>query len=212
MARARPARPTRVTSSASLSSSSARIRLFLRVWAGVTSPRRSSPTNTPPTPGASSRFVNSRTRRSRRRRRRIQPCPQDHRPARPCQQAGRSLWSATRQLRAGRQDLPQLRPARSPCRQEHAEPVEAILGLDSHPIAKPHFRILDHKKKPTHPKPTPSPAPTPTASGSFNPPQVAQFYSFPTGVTGSGPDHRHHRTRRRLQRQRPQHLLQRTWA
>ena len=70
---------------------------------------------------------------------------------------------------------------------EHAGPVEAILGLDSHPIAKPHFRLLDEKKKkPTHPKPTPSPAPTPAASGSFNPPQVAQFYSFPTGVTGAG--------------------------
>jgi kumamolisin len=71
---------------------------------------------------------------------------------------------------------------------EHAEPVEAILGLDSHPIAKPHFRLLDQKKKkkPTHPKPTPSPTPTPTASGSYNPPQVAEFYKFPTGVNGSG--------------------------
>ena len=27
--------------------------------------------------------------------------------------------------------------------QEHAEPVEAVLGLDNHPIAKPHFRIRD---------------------------------------------------------------------
>jgi kumamolisin len=75
----------------------------------------------------------------------------------------------------------------------HAEPVEAILGLDSHPIAKPHFRILDEtkKKKPTHhPKPTPdpnpNPAPVPAQSESFNPPQVAQLYSFPTGVTGAG--------------------------
>jgi kumamolisin len=72
--------------------------------------------------------------------------------------------------------------------QEHAEPVEAILGLDNHPIAKPHFRLLSaHRKhkKPTH-HPTPSPAPTPAATASFNPPQVAQFYGFPTGVTGAG--------------------------
>jgi kumamolisin len=70
---------------------------------------------------------------------------------------------------------------------EHAGPVEAILGLDTHPIAKPHFRLLDDKrkkKKPTHPKPTPEPPPAP--SGSFNPPQVAGFYGFPTGVTGAG--------------------------
>src|SRR3984885_4576128 len=31
--------------------------------------------------------------------------------------------------------------------QEHAEPVEAVLGLDNHPIARPHFRLLDNKKK-----------------------------------------------------------------
>ena len=69
--------------------------------------------------------------------------------------------------------------------QEHAEPVEAVLGLDNHPIAKPHFRILDlkKKKKPTKPKPT---APAPAQSGAFNPPQVAQLYGFPTGVNGAG--------------------------
>jgi kumamolisin len=75
--------------------------------------------------------------------------------------------------------------------QEHAEPVEAILGLDNHPIAQPHFRISEeHRKKhkkPTHPSPTPpAPTPPPAQSGSFNPPQVAQLYGFPTGVNGSG--------------------------
>jgi kumamolisin len=71
--------------------------------------------------------------------------------------------------------------------QEHAEPVEAILGLDNHPIAKPHFRIYDHRKKKKRPTPTPTPTPTPPAqTGSFNPPQVAQLYGFPTTVTGAG--------------------------
>jgi len=69
---------------------------------------------------------------------------------------------------------------------EHTASVEAVLGLDSHPIAKPHFRVLTRKKKkkPTKPgKPKPT---TPTETSSFNPPQVAQFYNFPTGVTGAG--------------------------
>jgi kumamolisin len=61
--------------------------------------------------------------------------------------------------------------------QEHAEPVEAVLGLDNHPAAQPHFRIYDHKKKKK---------PVSAKSGSFNPPQVAQLYGFPTGVTGKG--------------------------
>jgi kumamolisin len=59
--------------------------------------------------------------------------------------------------------------------QEHAEPVEAVLGLDNHPAAQPHFRISDQKKKKK-----------PAQSSSFNPPQVAQLYGFPTGVTGEG--------------------------
>ena len=70
---------------------------------------------------------------------------------------------------------------------QHTECVEAVLGLDSHPIAKPHFRVLTRKKKkkkPTKPKPTPTPAPT--EDGSYNPPQIAQLYNFPTGVTGAG--------------------------
>src|SRR6204780_2962828 len=55
--------------------------------------------------------------------------------------------------------------------QEHAEPVEAVLGLDNHPIARPHFRLLDNKKKGAT-----------AQTASFNPPQVAQLYNFPTGV------------------------------
>ena len=58
--------------------------------------------------------------------------------------------------------------------QEYAEPVEAVLGLDNHPIAKPHFRLGGDKKK------------APAHTGSFNPPQVAQLYNFPTGVDGAG--------------------------
>ena len=41
--------------------------------------------------------------------------------------------------------------------QEYAEPVEAVLGLDNHPIARPHFRRLDKQKKG---KPKPHPAQT----------------------------------------------------
>jgi kumamolisin len=59
--------------------------------------------------------------------------------------------------------------------QDHAEPVEAVLGLDNHPIARPHFRLLDNKKKSK-----------PAQTASFNPPQVAQLYNFPTGVNGAG--------------------------
>jgi kumamolisin len=69
--------------------------------------------------------------------------------------------------------------------QQHAEPVEAVLGLDNHPVARPHFRLRDDKRK-KHPTPTPSPTPPPAQTGSFNPPQVAQLYGFPTGVNGAG--------------------------
>ena len=61
---------------------------------------------------------------------------------------------------------------------EYAEPVEAVLGLDNHPIAMPHFRLLDKQKK-GRPKRDPSLTP-------FNPPQVAQLYNFPMGVNGAG--------------------------
>jgi len=63
--------------------------------------------------------------------------------------------------------------------QEHAEPVEAVLGLDSHPIAQPHYRLLDNAAKRKHKTPG-------GQAASFNPPAIAQLYSFPTGVNGSG--------------------------
>ena len=56
---------------------------------------------------------------------------------------------------------------------EHADAVETVMGLDCRPIAKPHHRVRDKKKKP---KPDPS----------YSPVQIAGFYNFPTGVNGSG--------------------------
>jgi kumamolisin len=52
--------------------------------------------------------------------------------------------------------------------------VMAVLGLDDRPIAKPHFRICDKKKK------------KPAAPASFSAVQLAQLYHFPAGVTGAG--------------------------
>ncbi len=49
--------------------------------------------------------------------------------------------------------------------------VEAVLGLDARPIARPHFRTLTSAQQ--------------AQAQSFNPPQVAQLYNFPTGVTPS---------------------------
>jgi kumamolisin len=48
--------------------------------------------------------------------------------------------------------------------------VVAVVGLDTRPIAKPHFR---RKKRQTQPT-------------TFTPPQVAALYNYPTGVTGTG--------------------------
>jgi kumamolisin len=59
--------------------------------------------------------------------------------------------------------------------QEHAEPVEAVLGLDNHPLARPHFRL---REKETNNQSA--------QTASFNPPQVAQLYNFPAGVNGAG--------------------------
>ncbi|MFP5226582.1 MAG: protease pro-enzyme activation domain-containing protein [Acidobacteriota bacterium] len=60
----------------------------------------------------------------------------------------------------------------------HAPLVEAVLGLDTRPIAKAHCRFLKNLKKK---KAKASAQPVP-----FNPPQVAALYSFPTGVNGAG--------------------------
>jgi len=61
----------------------------------------------------------------------------------------------------------------------HAALIEAVLGLDARPIAKPHCRFLKDLKKKKKPQATAQPKP-------FNPPQVAALYGFPTGVNGSG--------------------------
>jgi kumamolisin len=60
----------------------------------------------------------------------------------------------------------------------HVGLVEAVLGLDTRPVAKPHFRYLKDLKKKKK-----AAAPQPVA---FNPPQVAALYDFPTTATGSG--------------------------
>jgi len=52
-----------------------------------------------------------------------------------------------------------------------ADSIEAVLGLDNRPQAQAHFRIL---------------LPDAAADISYNPPQVAQLYNFPTGATGAG--------------------------
>lgn len=54
--------------------------------------------------------------------------------------------------------------------------IEGVFGLDNRPQAKSHFRL--HKKKPKAPQQAPA--------VSYSPLQVAQAYSFPTGVTGAG--------------------------
>ncbi|MBV8436571.1 MAG: S8/S53 family peptidase [Silvibacterium sp.] len=59
----------------------------------------------------------------------------------------------------------------------HAASVETVLGLDGRPIAKPHHRMRSKTAKAT-PKAAQDP--------SYSPVQVAGFYNFPTGVTGSG--------------------------
>jgi kumamolisin len=62
--------------------------------------------------------------------------------------------------------------------EEHTVRVEAVLGLDARPIAKPHIRFREK----------PHGAVTPAASAanvSYNPNQVAGFYNFPRG-DGSG--------------------------
>ncbi|HEX3436228.1 MAG TPA: S53 family peptidase [Pseudacidobacterium sp.] len=68
--------------------------------------------------------------------------------------------------------------------QDHTGIVEAVLGLDARPIATPHFRVRaksDPRKKAK--KPAPAPAQQPQA---FSAVQVAQLYSFPTNLNGSG--------------------------
>lgn len=49
--------------------------------------------------------------------------------------------------------------------------VEAVLGLDARPIAKPHIRFLSGDQQ---------------AAVTYTPVQVAELYNFPTGVNGTG--------------------------
>ena len=57
---------------------------------------------------------------------------------------------------------------------EFKDYVLAVLGLDSRPVAKPHFRADKRKQPPAGPP------------GTFTPLQVAQLYNYPAGATGAG--------------------------
>lgn len=58
-----------------------------------------------------------------------------------------------------------------------ADVIQGVYGLDNRPQARAHFRYRDK----------PGTAITSKAAGTtYTPPQVAQLYGFPTGVTGSG--------------------------
>ena len=54
----------------------------------------------------------------------------------------------------------------------HAGLVDAVLGLDARPIARPHFRFLSNAQQ--------------GQAQPFNPPQVAELYNYPTNLTGAG--------------------------
>lgn len=55
--------------------------------------------------------------------------------------------------------------------------IEAVLGLDNRPQARPHFRLLNGSDAATRAH---------TAGNAFTPIQVAQLYDFPTAIDGSG--------------------------
>lgn len=59
---------------------------------------------------------------------------------------------------------------------ELEEVIQGVFGLDNRPQAKPHVRFRGRTGS--------SDAATPNIT--YTPPQVAQLYSFPTGVTGAG--------------------------
>jgi kumamolisin len=64
----------------------------------------------------------------------------------------------------------------------HAPLVEAVLGLDARPVAKPHFRILKRGQK----KIVVAPDQGTAQATAFNPPQVAALYNYPTSGNGAG--------------------------
>ncbi|WP_263351165.1 S53 family peptidase [Acidicapsa acidisoli] len=59
---------------------------------------------------------------------------------------------------------------------ELSDIVQGVFGLDNRPQAKPHYRS----------RPLGGASDAAPANISYNPPQVAQLYNFPTGVTGAG--------------------------
>src|SRR5580698_1620196 len=59
---------------------------------------------------------------------------------------------------------------------ELADIVQGVFGLDNRPQAKPHFRLRGLKGA----------SDAAASPSSYSPVQVAQLYSFPTGVTGAG--------------------------
>jgi kumamolisin len=61
--------------------------------------------------------------------------------------------------------------------EELAPSIEAVLGLDDRPQAKPHFRLHQESNNPEA---------KPSAGVSYTPRQVAQLYSFPLDVDGTG--------------------------
>jgi kumamolisin len=58
----------------------------------------------------------------------------------------------------------------------HAGLVESVLGLDARPVARPHFRRVARA----------TPQQQQQQDQSFNPPQVAALYNFPTAGNGAG--------------------------
>jgi len=56
---------------------------------------------------------------------------------------------------------------------EMKDAVVAVLGLDNRPIARAHFRRISPRAAAAQP-------------ANYTPPQVAAFYNYPTGLTGSG--------------------------
>ena len=57
--------------------------------------------------------------------------------------------------------------------------VEAVLGLDNRPQAKPHFRVAAGPDGAVRPRAA-------AADPSFTPVQIAQLYQFPSGASGAG--------------------------
>jgi kumamolisin len=64
----------------------------------------------------------------------------------------------------------------------HVALVDAVLGLDARPVAKPHIRFLRDRTD----KIVVAPDQEQAQETAFNPPQVAALYSYPTSVNGAG--------------------------